>query len=653
MTRTPASVRTRSAFVLAAALLGVTLGAFQAQGRHVSGRSGPLQQPTAQSTPRGNSSSCVGSQRVEVVTPTLRACDQSAITMTAQAICPLCPGGVNVFFVLQRWAFDPLWQAGEAQSVLEELEGWQQRFPNAPTVRVAVIVYDNEVGGAQVLVRLTDNIRSARSKLTNVPGLDSCLQGTACLCFAQLGNLTRVPGLIKGMLNDLKREQNLGDDDTGCNFAMLFNQSGFGDSCLGGSLVPDTSKTIRYGQQIEREVGTMLVGCPSDEIVNCEGAARMLQNKAFFSMKPRRNELRGNMKSLLDRLEDPQLLREVVLTQQLPPALDYVAASANISPTAMVTSAAGTTLTWAWDRIDVTGPHAVSYRVDPGAVGAFTVTGTMDILDEDGKHRIVPLDPAVLRVDDPCEPPPTATATATDTPTSTATPTLTPTATAPSTATSTPTRTPRPKPVYLPLALSERCDATRRASDVALVIDASTSMLEATGTGRTKMAAALAATRTFLDLMNLSTGRDRAAIVAFNAEARILAALTSDRAALEAALGAIAPAAQTCLPCAVDVAESALGPPIVGRTRTMVLLTDGRSNPRPVTEAVSRAAEAKANGVFIATVGLGDDLDFDALRTIASSDRHAYRSPDAADLEAIYTDIASLIPCPSFWPHAP
>ena len=72
-----------------------------------------------------------------------------------------------------------------------------------------------------------------------------------------------MPGLINSMLHDLQRDLNLGDDDVGCNSAVLFNQSGFGLSCLGFPMIDDTNKAIRAAQQIERIVGTLMVGCPS------------------------------------------------------------------------------------------------------------------------------------------------------------------------------------------------------------------------------------------------------------------------------------------------------------------------------------------------------------------------------------------------------
>jgi hypothetical protein len=50
----------------------------------------------------------------------------------------------------------------------------------------------------------------------------------------------------------------------------------------------------------------------------------------------------------------------------------------------------------------------------------------------------------------------------------------------------------------------------------------------------------------------------------------------------------------------------------------MIVLPDGLANPAPAMAAVDRASAAKARGVVAFTVGLGDSLDVDALRAIAS-----------------------------------
>jgi Mg-chelatase subunit ChlD len=90
----------------------------------------------------------------------------------------------------------------------------------------------------------------------------------------------------------------------------------------------------------------------------------------------------------------------------------------------------------------------------------------------------------------------------------------------------------------------------------------------------------------------------------------------------------------------------------VDNTPVMIVLTDGLSNPRPASEAVARAAAAKQAHVVIYAIGLGDTLDFEALRQIASEPGYFYHAPEAEDLGDIYRQIAVEIPCPAgqFWP---
>jgi hypothetical protein len=71
----------------------------------------------------------------------------------------------------------------------------------------------------------------------------------------------------------------------------------------------------------------------------------------------------------------------------------------------------------------------------------------------------------------------------------------------------------------------------------------------------------------------------------------------------------------------------------------------------PVAEAVAKAGAAKAEGITIFTIGLGDDLETVALQAIASSPSYYFHAPDAADLAGIYERVASSIPCPAraYW----
>ena len=83
----------------------------------------------------------------------------------------------------------------------------------------------------------------------------------------------------------------------------------------------------------------------------------------------------------------------------------------------------------------------------------------------------------------------------------------------------------------------------------------------------------------------------------------------------------------------------------------MVVLTDGRANPVPVAVAEAEAQGAKAAGTVLFTIGLGADLEEDALRRMASRPEFFYKAPDAEALTEIYRRIAVAVPCPggSFW----
>ncbi len=70
-----------------------------------------------------------------------------------------------------------------------------------------------------------------------------------------------------------------------------------------------------------------------------------------------------------------------------------------------------------------------------------------------------------------------------------------------------------------------------------------------------------------------------------------------------------------------------------------------------MSEAVARAAQTKERGIVVFTIGLGDDLDFEALARMASRPDYYHFAPNADALEEIYRTIAVTIPCPaeSFW----
>jgi Mg-chelatase subunit ChlD len=184
------------------------------------------------------------------------------------------------------------------------------------------------------------------------------------------------------------------------------------------------------------------------------------------------------------------------------------------------------------------------------------------------------------------------------------------------------------------------------------VIDASTSMLETTPTGGTKLDAAIEAAGIFLAHLQLGSG-DQAAIITFNVEAAVLQTLTDDRSLLDTALAAITTAEKTRIHLGMEKARHELASDRrnLDNTPVMIVLTDGRSNPDPVSLAVEQARLAKDEGVVVFTIGLGNEIDTDALQEMATTPEQFYHAPTADELADIYRQIAVEIPCPKeeFW----
>ncbi|MEO8082876.1 MAG: vWA domain-containing protein [Ardenticatenales bacterium] len=253
------------------------------------------------------------------------------------------------------------------------------------------------------------------------------------------------------------------------------------------------------------------------------------------------------------------------------------------------------------------------------------------------------------------EPTPTPTPSRTDDPTATptSTRTATPTRTASAPPTSTATASATPMHAWLPLALAERCTPTEARVDVVLALDSSRSMLEpaAQGSAQTKLEAATTAAAAFLAELRLEAG-DQAGIVTFNQTATLAQRLTTSRGALAAALASIAVASGTRLEDGIATAvREVKGPRHAGAHKAaIVILTDGRTDGGPAL-AEARAAEAKASGVQMITVGLGADVDDEALARIASRPEDYHPLADAADLADVFRGVARLIPCPpsAFW----
>lgn len=194
------------------------------------------------------------------------------------------------------------------------------------------------------------------------------------------------------------------------------------------------------------------------------------------------------------------------------------------------------------------------------------------------------------------------------------------------------------------------CDPEAGHTDVAITLDASTSMKETLPDGATKLDAAKEAAATLVD--QLAPG-DQAALVTFNSQARLLQGLTGEAEDIDAALERIEVSQYTRIDLGIQRSTQEL---LSSRHKpdsrqVMVILTDGRANPVPGSEAVKRAAESKEVGIRILTIALGDEIDVDVLKSIASQQSDFYwPQPDAQRLAEIYRQIGFRLACPPrFW----
>ncbi len=166
---------------------------------------------------------------------------------------------------------------------------------------------------------------------------------------------------------------------------------------------------------------------------------------------------------------------------------------------------------------------------------------------------------------------------------------------------------------------------------LALVIDRSGSM------SSTDMRNAKNAANTIVD--NLSA-EDRCAVISFAASVRVDQAFTGDKNALESAINALSSGGRTALYDAiytsVELTSKEVGIPAV------LAFTDGAdNNSRHSADDVINLAKSK--GIPVYTIGLGS-VNENILKRIANETGGTYHyTPDSAQLEQIYQEIAASI----------
>lgn len=200
------------------------------------------------------------------------------------------------------------------------------------------------------------------------------------------------------------------------------------------------------------------------------------------------------------------------------------------------------------------------------------------------------------------------------------------------------------------LALTAAPDIVENPTDIVLVLDRSGSMAGA------PLAAVKDGAKTFIDIIDEATdgsqdgqigNGSRIGIVSFATEARVDAQLIASVDALKSAVDSLSSGGNTNHAQAFSKATELFTPPS-GNAMVIVMFTDGNTTigapPAPV------AAAARAQGITIYCIGLigSDGLDVEALNNWATDPdaTHVAVTPDAADLEELFAELAANISNP-------
>ncbi len=610
----------------------------------------------AQTQPPGTRlSQCTGTISGTVSASSIRICDPLTMTVNVAPDCPVCPGGINVVYIIPDKSWQPDWLMEEAIASLRVLDEWATQRP----VRVGVVRFTPLV--ATVIAQMTDQIGASRAALR--------MTGGGTVTYGEYEPATR---LALDMLQGARQEPTEASSAI-CDIIVFF-------ASHNPAVTEDGAAILQAARMIHATGTDLLAACPDEQPAWCDDTKQMPSTRSKFTQAPDRGRLTRMLDLSIAELVGDLKVRDYFVTQVLPPGLAFVTGSASAPPITLAVGPDGkTTLNWAWRRVNATVPLTLTYRASPLGEGTWPIEGSARLVDSESKQRVLPMASRPISVSGLCLPPTetptsTATPTTTDTPTSTPTrtpthtPTVTrtPTYTAVPTATNTPapTATPKPQPLYLPIILHETCTIDWVYTDVALVIDLSTSMNDAIGAGRTKLEATRDAARRFLALLDLlpdAQGRsDRVAVVGFNHRAWIETGLARDLASLQHAIDALpsGQAAGTRLDLGFEQGLAALQPTLgtPNTTHVIILLTDGLPSGVPpdpgdgtMETTVRKAAQAaKDAGARVYTIGVGlpGEINDGLMRDCASSPADYFHAPDPEALAGIYAQIAYAFGCP-------
>ncbi len=187
-------------------------------------------------------------------------------------------------------------------------------------------------------------------------------------------------------------------------------------------------------------------------------------------------------------------------------------------------------------------------------------------------------------------------------------------------------------------------------TDVAIAIDLSGSMNNDSAAPPQPITAVLAAAQAFANRLR---SQDQASVVTFASSASVLQPLTTDVQGVAAKIAALTidpreEAGNTNTGDALLRAGAELGSARhSGEARkVLVLLTDGLATaPDEDPEAYAQAAATaiKAQGVEIFAIGLGENVNMNFIRGVASSEAQAYAALSVGQIDSIYKTITASL----------
>ncbi len=187
------------------------------------------------------------------------------------------------------------------------------------------------------------------------------------------------------------------------------------------------------------------------------------------------------------------------------------------------------------------------------------------------------------------------------------------------------------------ITLDAECPTTSKVigADIVLAIDRSGSMIGA------PIAAARASASSFAELLDVRY--HRLGLATFAADASIDVPLTDSVTTVLGALESLVPEGGTNITAAIERSRENLER--FGRSDALpviVLLTDGRHN-ADGTDPTAIANAARAWGAQVYVVGLGDEVDRDALSAIAGTGSRLFLAPTPVELFPIYREILRVV----------